>query len=513
MAIGFFGKKRDWEARSFSRGRKILISLNVLVMVIVAAAILGGVWYLASLPQFRARWDLTKAQTYTLSPRTENNLSELEKDVNVIVFFDAPNQWDLTGESMAKAQVGAYTLDLLREYEIASNGRVRVETLERVRDSVRLQEVFQTLGFQRAQEHIVVVECGASRKVLIPEDLAILDRGRADPNTGVRQMAKVASYKAEAALTQAIIEVTEGRKPVACVLAGRGESQISSNDDDGLSLAAAGLRNTNFDVREIRLAAGGAIPEECDVLIIAGPRDEYGPAEMAAIKKYLQGGGSIFLALDPFACASFDGEILPAYGVALDRTVTCRDLTDEDPETKLLIPAKTFSRESRITKPLSDNSLAVLFFRTGGILKGAQNYSIEGLVWSPLDVWGDTHPPNSMGDYEYDSQTEKREQRTMGISCQGQNEYAQSRMVFFADASFFTNWCLQRGGGNLLLFTNSINWLAAREKQLDIGPKVPFESRVELYQDEYQQIGLYVMLFIPLAAAILGLVVWWFRRR
>ncbi len=512
MAISFFGKKRDVEARSFSRGRKILISLNVAIMVVVAAAILGGVWYLAALPQFRVRWDLTKAQTFTLSPRTENNLSSLEKDVEVIVFFDTPNQWDLTGESMAKAQVGAYTIDLLREYEIASNGRVRVENLERVRNSVRLQEVFQYLGMR--QENIVVVQCGPSRKVLIPEDLAMLDRGRADANTGVRQMAKVVSYKAEAALTQAIIEVTEERKPVACVLAGRGESQINGNEIDGLSVASAGLRNTNFDVREIRLAAGGTLPEECDVLVIAGPRDDYGAAEMAAIKKYLQGGGSIFLGLDPFACASFDKEILPAYGVALDRTVTCRDITDGKLENKLLIPAKTLSRESRITKPLSDNSLGVLFFRPGAVLKGAQNYSIEGLAWSPLDVWGDTHPPRAMGDYEYDSQTEKREQRTMGISCQGQNEYAQSRMVLFADAFFFTNNGMQMGGsGNLLLFTNSINWLAAREKQLDIGPKVPFESRVELYQDEYRQISFYVILYIPIAAALLGLVVWWFRRR
>ena len=120
----------------------------------------------------------------------------------------------------------------------------------------------------------------------------------------------------------------------------------------------------------------------------------------------------------------------------------------------------------------------------------------------------------AVGDFEYDSQTEKREQRTMGVSCQGQNEYARSRMVLFADASFFTNYGMQRGGrGNLLLFTNSINWLAAREKQLDIGPKVPFESRVELYQDEYRQISFYVILYIPIAAALLGLVVWWFRRR
>jgi len=511
VAIGFFGKERDFEARSFSRGRKILISLNVGVMVVVAAAILGGVWYLAALPQFRARWDLTKEQTFTLSPRTENNLSVLEKDVEVIVFFVPPSQWDLTGESFAYAQVGAYTVDLLREYEIASSGRVKIENLDRVRDSVRLQEIFQSLGM--AQENIVVVQCGPSRKVLIPPDLALLDRGRADPNTGVREMAKVVSYKAEAALTQAIIEVTEDRKPVACVLAGRGESQINSAKLDDISLAAAGLRNTNFDVREIKLAAGGQIPEDCDVLVIAGPRDGYGEGEMAAIKKYLQAGGSIFLGLDPFACGSFDKEILPAYGVALDRTLTCLETTDKKPENILSIPAKTFSRESRITSPLSDNSLGVLFFRTGSVLKGAQNYSIEGLAWTPLDVWGDRHEPMAVGDFEYDSQTEKREQRTLGISCQGQEEYAQSRMVFFADASFYTNWGIQKGRGNLLLFTNSINWLAAREKQLDIGPKVPFESRVELFQDEYRQISFYVILYIPIAAALLGIVVWWFRRR
>ena len=99
------------------------------------------------------------------------------------------------------------------------------------------------------------------------------------------------------------------------------------------------------------------------------------------------------------------------------------------------------------------------------------------------------------------------------MACEGRGEFEGARIVLFADSSFFTNEYMQRARANLPLFTNAINWLAARETQLDIGPKVPYESRVDILPEEAHRIAFYVLLVIPGAAALLGVVVWWFRRR
>jgi len=510
------GDRQSSRRSTFSRGQRVLIGFNVLIMALVAAAIAGGVLYLANLAQFRMRWDLTVKQSYSLTPRTKAILSALEKDLEVVLIFESPSSYDLIGVQSAVKQVGDYTFDLLMEYAIQSAGRIRVEALDRVRDNLRVEEVLQGIGVN--QVNIVLIKCGRSRKVLIPEDLADIDRGRYNPDTGVTRRAKVISLKAEAALTAAIMEVSEEAKPVAYVLSGRGEAQATNSNPDGLAMAAEGLKNANFDVRELKLGVDRAIPEDCDVLIGVGPADEYGPEEMAEIRRYMQQGGNLFLALDPFACKSFDQEMLPAYGLILDRTITCRELSDlqggRDAQNKILLPLDDLSEQSRITRPLQQNRFRLVFARAGAVRPSLGNASIEELVASPPNVWGDTHAVGEWGDFTYDSLTEKKERRIFAVSCEGQGELAGSRLVLTAESIFCTNQGLQMGGrGNLLFFTNSVNWLAAREVQLEIGPKVLYESKLEIFPEEYHRIGIYVMLVIPAAAALLGIVVWWFRRR
>jgi hypothetical protein len=504
--------------KSFSRLQRILISLNVLVMVLVAAAILGGVWYLASMPQFRMRWDLTKEQSFTLTRGTKDILNALEKEVDVILVFEAGG-FDLTGRLEAERRTAGYTLDLLKEYEIHSGGMIRVEDLDRVRDNLRVKEVFDELGVREV--NVVIVKSGSSRKVLYPDDLADIDQGRVNPGTGVVKRAEIVSYKAEAALTAAVIEVTEEKKPLACVLAGRGEAQVGDTNSEGLSIAVTSLENNNFEVRELNLAVEKYIPDECDVLVIAGPRDDYSGEETAEITRYLQAGGNAFIALDPFSSRSLDAELLPAFGVALERTLTLRDIPDvrggRDREVKLTLPVENLSRDSRITRPLAENDYMILCFRAGALVPapGLDNLSIEGLMRTDTETWGDVLPPGGgVGDFTFDSVSEKKEPRLLGLSCTGQGAFDGARLVLFAETFFYTNLGVQRGGrGNLLLFTNSVNWLASREVQLEIGPKYPYESRVELFPGEYSRIGFYVLLVIPAAAALLGIVVWWFRRR
>jgi hypothetical protein len=138
---------------------------------------------------------------------------------------------------------------------------------------------------------------------------------------------------------------------------------------------------------------------------------------------------------------------------------------------------------------------------------------VHELVLSPKDCWGDTHAAGEQGNFFFDSAFETRGPRVLGVAGEGRNELQDAKLVFFADTYFFTTEGFQQGQANLQLFTNSINWLAAREYLLDIPPKTPYESRVDLTEAEYNEIGLFVVLIIPLGAALLGGVVWWLRRR
>ena len=63
------------------------------------------------------------------------------------------------------------------------------------------------------------------------------------------------------------------------------------------------------------------------------------------------------------------------------------------------------------------------------------------------------------------------------------------------------------------LILNSMNWLAEREQLVDVPPREVFESRVDLFDAEQRDVFLYVVVYMPLAGALLGLIMWFIRRR
>ena len=65
------------------------------------------------------------------------------------------------------------------------------------------------------------------------------------------------------------------------------------------SVVAAILKRENYDTDKLTLAAAGKVPDDCAVLIIAGPRAPLLDPEKQAIADYLNGGGHVLVLLDP----------------------------------------------------------------------------------------------------------------------------------------------------------------------------------------------------------------------
>ncbi|MFH2002600.1 MAG: Gldg family protein [Planctomycetota bacterium] len=502
------------QKKSFSRGSRILIAINVTLMIAIAFALFLGVCYLASLPKFRQRVDFTKDHAFSLSPMTLDLLQSLEKEVEVVSLSHAPYAMDLTGMPTVERKVMVYAGKLLEEYAISSGGMLKVEQLDRDRDNLRVQELNQKIGL--GSDNTIIFLCGSNRKDLVPLDLARIDRGGVDPTTNVIQQAKVISYKTEAAITAAILSVIEEIKPKAYFTTGRREASIEDLSGEGVSFAAGMLRWANFEVQELKLYADPLVPKDCTLLAILGPGDDFSPEEIAAIRTYLIDGGRLFLSLSPDSSSSLE-PLLADFGIGLNRSITCKEpsglvISQEEGYRKSLVYATGFSAESPITRSYADSDFFVRFFKAGAVNRHADDIDVQELIWTPSDCWGDTHNPDEEGNYFFDSASEERGSRVIGVACKGKNELKEARLVFFADTHFYTN-DFKQAKANLPVFSNSLNWLAARDYLLAIAPKTPYESRVDLTEEEYNEIGFYVVLIIPCIAALLGVVVWWLRRR
>jgi hypothetical protein len=58
------------------------------------------------------------------------------------------------------------------------------------------------------------------------------------------------------------------------------------------------LEAQGYETRKVILATAPAVPEQCQVLLIANPRTTFLPAESAALEAYLDRGGSLFAMFD-----------------------------------------------------------------------------------------------------------------------------------------------------------------------------------------------------------------------
>ena len=86
------------------------------------------------------------------------------------------------------------------------------------------------------------------------------------------------------------------------------------------------------------------------------------------------------------------------------------------------------------------------------------------------------------------------------------------RLVVFGSGDLPTNNRIVKGG-NLEVFLKSINWVVDRDTQLNI-PARPIERfQLALSADTFLQLRYALLFALPGLAALLGLAVYWTRRR
>src|SRR5581483_11927496 len=109
---------------------------------------------------------------------------------------------------------------------------------------------------------------------------------------------RVFSNPSEEAFLGALLHVTRQQRKTVGWLVGNGEGDPTSTDRyRGYSTARRLLENEDYDVRAGSLI-GDEVPPETTVLVIAGPKRDPLPEELAALDRYLQRPGQALVLLD-----------------------------------------------------------------------------------------------------------------------------------------------------------------------------------------------------------------------
>jgi len=496
------------------RAARWIRTINLVLLGILFFTLVCGLNYLAV--YYPWRFDLTHLHSHSLSAETRSYLKQLAQPVKIYVTIPKPKDSD----DSAIAQAYRDVTELLREYvyatEANSTGRVTFECIDVYQRGREAKELDLT------DPNLTLVRCGEKRHLIGPDELYHIEKGEKK------------AFLGEQALTAAILDVSNDKKNKIYFLTGHGEMDPSNTTpDSGLSTLATELRLRNFEVDRLDLTAQH-IPDDATLVISAGQKTRYSAAEEELLRQYLATStstrpGRMMLFIPPALPVNEQQEatglenLLYDWGVLADDVVVYdMDAASISDTNDLILSA--FDGKHPITQPFVSNQIKVRFGISRCVRVNPSRTNDESLTVTRLigtnsvTAWGERNyrtafvydrgidmPAQSLG-FAVASERVTAKDKTLPYSVQA------GRLVAFSCADFITNNRLGNEG-NLTLVLSSINWLVGRDAQLNV-PARPIEKfQLTLNQKELLRLRYSLLFGLPGAAALLGLIVYWTRRR
>jgi len=448
------------------------------------------------------RWDVTATKDFSLSPQSVKVLKGLKEPLEAVVLLSPVDP------------LYQRVRDLLSAYEAVS-ARVRVEYVDPDRDPAKVQELVKKYGLTTVD--VVVFSYGEGSRQVEKDQMAEFDfsamRMGGSP--------KVKSFKAEEAFTNAILDLLNPRKPVIYFTTGHGE-RIDAGHGMGMGTLKARLVKEGAEVKEWRTLGSARVPEDTDLLVIAGPDKPFLESETTLIDKYLEGGGSAFIMLDPLILPGRP----PAFGetglAPLVEKWGIKPLMDIVLDPAASVPslgAQTFLSLSfganPVVRDLAKNKYPVLFSlaRSLEITTPADNdYAVEALIKSSAKSWGLRSLKH------LDKAAEKAKDDPAGplviaAAVSSKKDGKKARLVVTGDSDVGSDALLRGGAGNILFCMNAAHWLLSQENRIAIPPKTETGTHLTLTRRQSNTLFVFLVLILPFVVLAIGVYVFFQRRR
>jgi ABC-type uncharacterized transport system involved in gliding motility auxiliary subunit len=446
------------------RGQQVLTGANFAIYTLIVIALIVLVnWFVNHHDQ---RWDMTPSKKYSLSDQSKKILTNLNKDVNIMVF----DQQRRFGERR----------DVLDMFSKASH-RVNVKYID------------------------------PDRQPTVAKEYGIRTYGTIVVASGERHME--AQGDTEEGITNALVRVLKGQR-TACFIQGHGERNLEGKEREGYDKFKTGLDSENYQTQSLMLMQKMEIPADCTMVIIAGPQNDYLPPEVDVIRKYLQGGGRALVMLDA-------GAELPNLAKLLsDWNVTARNdlVIDQNPVAQLFgtspaMPIIVKYGSNPIVQPLVNH--ATLFPLSRSLELGkASGASAESLCDTSADSFDVMDFNPKMEKVEFRPGKDLKGPLTVAAAgtVPGQGEKkTEGRFVALGTSLIAANGFLTFQS-NRDFMMNAVNWLSADEDLISIRATPPESQHLEMNAQQMARF-LYLGVFgVPLLIIFLGAWVWWQRR-
>jgi hypothetical protein len=418
--------------------RRVLTAEAAGLTLALAAAY--GALFTYTAGELDVRADFSYFRTSRPSDSTKNIVKSLTEPVKVMMFFPQLSE--------VGREVGSYVKEL---------GRGSPKFTYEAHD--RLLEPSLAKDWKVTQDGVVVLARGPTQETLIigAEMEAARPKLKTLDGDFQKQLIKVSRETRTAYLTSGHGELNE------------------SNDAEGRT--ATGVRklleSQNYTVKDLGLAQGlgTEIPKDATMVLVLGPARPFMPGEVDTLKKYLDAGGHVLMALDPDFKTDFT-PLSDIVGLAMETTALAnekvhlrRRFNDSD---RTILVTNRFSSHASITTLSRNASHANVIFAGAAALDKKHGldpaYKVDFTVKAMPDTFADTN-----GDFRFEDNERRTTfnigaavSRSLGDPHADPNSGKEMRAFVLGDADAVSD-AVFGNEANVVLFIDAVRWLGGEE--------------------------------------------------
>jgi ABC-type uncharacterized transport system involved in gliding motility auxiliary subunit len=445
--------------------------MNMGTAILLVIVFLTAINYIAY--SKNKKWDLTRDKLNSLSPQTIQITKSLDKELKLIGFFkDGQPEIERTKEIF---------LDVAQKLKF-ENSNVKVEIYDPdKRPDLKKEYNVSALG------DVVILYNGKQKQISV---LNLLQ-----------------PEEAEETLINNIFVLTANNGKAIYFTTGHNEMDLGSDDSEGLGHLKKSLVDLNYEVKTINLLETSKIPDDAQIVIMAGPKLPVYDGEIQSLTTYAKNGGRILVAADPGEKHNIS-KLADVFGVDYKNNFIIDFTGLRVAGTQYLAVGLSYPSQTGITRGFKANTN---FNITSEVdFKPSENIKHEVIVASsPQSI---TRPVLSE-EVELDSTKDKPKSRNIGVIAEGKLPGSEKpfKAVFYGDASFINNNDIQISMMNRDLILNTIAYLADQKELISIRPKKVALSAFFI-TDIQTTILLLSYIFIPMACIMTAGVLWYRRR-
>lgn len=469
---------------------------GILSLIIILAILVG--LYIISI-NFPIRFDLTQNKSYTVSQQTMDVISRIDSPLSIVV-LRSPSTDPTSAD---------WRSDLLLDQYQRLSKHITVEYINPI------EKPSAKSKYQMTQVGEIIFSYGQSKQVRVyRKDLTTQSKVTSEP-----------LFVGEEKFTQAIYALLEQESYVVYFTVGHGERQLQDRGGEGLSYVKTYLENENYKVRDLNIILEN-IPTDASLIVIASPVETFSDFEIEKLNNYVKTGGKLLVLYDSFMDRSNFNSNLDVF--LSDWGFKTKNDYIIDPVSSVVIPVNVVPQYTAhpITQTLKEGNVFACLVVARSILSGESKYSgsFENIITTSPQGYGKEEATFDLSRARFNPRTDIAGPVPLAIAgtydIEGRDVPA--RIVVFGDATFALNAYInpEQGqsvdvafAGNKDLFMNTVAYLLEARQKITIRPKEASIKNLTLTTTQTNFIRYVAQIGLPCLFGILGILIWFLRRR